>query len=71
MPAAVEPDLGHDERPVLGHVLQAREIGLEPIRLLEEDVEADEIEERQLQVLGRGVVDVRDQRRGVLDLAAR
>ena len=51
--AAVEPDLRHEQRPVAGEVLQAGEIGLEPLARLEIDVEADEVEERQLEVLGR------------------
>src|SRR4029450_9224996 len=37
VPAAVEPDLGHDEWPVLGHVLQAREGGLEHSTVLRAD----------------------------------
>ena len=32
VPAAVEPDLGHDQRAVAGEVLQPRQVGLEPVR---------------------------------------
>ena len=60
--SAVEPDLAHQQRPVAGEVLQPREVRLEARSLrLEVDVEADEVEERQLQVLGRRVVDVGDE----------
>ena len=50
------------QRPLAGDVVEAREVGLERLLGLEVDVEADEVEERQLQVLGRGVVDVGDER---------
>ena len=52
--------------PVAGDVLEAGEIGLELGARLEEDVEADEVDEGQLEVLGAGVVDVGDERLGVL-----
>ena len=44
----VEAGLGHDQRAVAGDVLQPREVGLELRARLEEDVEADEVDERQL-----------------------
>ena len=68
---AVEADLGDEQRPIAGEVLQAREIGVELITRLEVDVEADEVEERQPQVLGRGVVDVRDEPSGSSAFTAR
>ena len=47
--AAVEPDLGHQQRAVAGEVLQPRRGRPRGrSRCLEEDVEADEVEERQL-----------------------
>ena len=42
-------------------VCKRRQVGLELLFRFEEDVEADEIEERELKVFGRGVVDVRDE----------
>ena len=59
--AAVEADLGDDERKVVGDVLKPRQVGVEGLRSLEVDVEARQVEERQVQVLGRGEVDVGDQ----------
>src|SRR5256886_2530036 len=50
----VEAQLTHEERPVPGDVLQARQVGLEAVLRLEIHVEADEVEERQPQVFGRG-----------------
>src|SRR5439155_21700419 len=61
----VEAQLAHEERPVPGDVLQARQVRLEALLRLEIDVEADEIEEREPEVFGRGVVDVRHQPLGV------
>ena len=66
--AAVEPELGHQQRPVAGDVLQAGEVGRDCESRLEVDVEADEVEEGQLEVLGRRVVDVGDERRRILVL---
>jgi hypothetical protein len=63
---AVEPDLGQHQRSIAGEVLEPGEVGLQPVAILEVDVEAVEVEERQLQVLGGGIVDVRDQRAGIL-----
>ena len=58
------------QRPVAGDVLEPREVGLELRARLEEHVEADEVDERQLEVLGARVVDVGDERARVLLLAA-
>ena len=63
---AVEAELGHHQRAIVGQVLQPREIALELLAALEVDVEGEEVEARQPQVLGRGEVDVGDQRAGVL-----
>ena len=46
--SAVEAGLGDHERAVAGDVLQPRQVGLELRPGLEEDVEADEVEEREL-----------------------
>src|SRR5205085_1011389 len=59
--AAVQSHLGEHQRPVPCKVLQAGEVGLEPLSLLEVDVEAEEIEKRELEVLGRRKIDVRDE----------
>ena len=50
-------------------VLEPGEVGLELRPGLEEDVEADDVHERQLEVLRAGVVDVGDERPRVLVLA--
>jgi hypothetical protein len=49
--AAVEADLGHQERPLAAQVVQSQEIVGEALPRLEVDVEADEIEERELEEL--------------------
>ena len=54
----VESQFAHDERSVTGDILQTPQVRLEPRRGLEVDVEAHEIEERELEVFRRGVVDV-------------
>ena len=60
--AAVEADLGDQQRPLAGDVVEARQVRLERSVGLEVDVEADKVEEGQLQVLGGRVVDVGDER---------
>src|SRR2546422_3333306 len=55
----VQAQLAHEERPVPSDVLQARQVRLEAVLRLEVDVEADEVEERQPEVLGRGIVEDR------------
>ena len=65
---AVEPDLAEQERAVTRQVVQAGQIGAQAVGGLEIDVEAHEIHERELEVFGRRVVDVRDERAGI-DLA--
>ena len=61
VPAAVETDLGEEERPVARDVLQARQVRLQARARLQVHVEADEVEEGKLQVLGRRIVHVRDE----------
>ena len=68
MPVAVQPDLGHEERTLPGDVLQPGEVSLQLRLRLEIDVEANQVDERQLQVFGRGVIDVRHEAGGVLVL---
>ena len=65
---AVEPQLAHDERPIAGDVLQAGEVRVESLLRLEVDVEAHEVEERQLEVFRRGIVHVGDEPARVLVL---
>src|SRR5438093_633882 len=57
-----------DQRPVAGHVLQAGEVGAEPLLRFEVDVEADQVQEGEVEVLGRGIVDVGDEGAGILRL---
>ena len=63
--SAVEAGLGDDQGPVAADVLEPREIGLELRTGLQEDVEADDVDERKLEVLRARVVDVGDERPGV------
>ena len=63
--AGIKPGLAQDQRPIAGQRLQPGEVGLEFFRRLEEHVEAEEIDERELQVFRGGVVDVGDQRAGI------
>jgi len=51
-----------------GDVLESRQIGAEIGALAEGDVEGVDIDERELQVLGRGEVGVRHQTVGILVL---
>src|SRR4029077_1280877 len=59
---AVQPDLGQHQRTVVGQVVQPVQVGDERLAALEEDVEADEVEEVELEVLGSRIVDVSDKR---------
>ena len=68
--AAVQSDLGEHERQIAGDVLEARQIGRELPARLEKDIEAREIEERQLQVGGGRIVHVGDERGGCCCFAA-
>ena len=65
---AVEAELAQHERAIARQVVQAGKVGLEAIARLEIDVEAHEVEERQPQVLGGRVVDVRDEAVRILRL---
>ncbi len=67
---AVEADLAHEQRAVTGDVVQPGQIGGQPLARFEVDVEADDVEERQLQVLRRRIVHVGDERAGI-DLLGR
>src|SRR5919198_2062388 len=66
VPPTVEPNLAQDQWPIASDVVQTSEVRLEVRLPFEINVEAHQIEERQVQVLRRGVVDVGDQRVGVL-----
>src|SRR5262249_59518505 len=50
-----------DQRPVADQVLQPKQIAAKLFWVVQVDVERHEVEERQVQVLGGGVVGVRDQ----------
>ena len=58
---AVEPELAHDQRAVAREVLQPRHVRFEPVLRFQVDVEAHEIQERQLEILGGGIVHVSDE----------
>ncbi len=66
VPAAVQPDLRHDEGPVADQILKPREVGGQALLGLQIHVEAREVEERELEVLRGGIVHVRHQARGIL-----
>ena len=61
----VHADLAHQQRSLARDVLKTREIGLETILRLEIDVETGEVEKGQAQVLGRRIVGVRHETRGI------
>ena len=63
---AVGAQLGEHQRLLAGQVLEPREVAAELRRVLQVDVERDKVDERQPQVLGARVVDVGDERAGVL-----
>src|SRR5215208_5294541 len=58
----IEPELGKQKRPIAGKVLQPREVGLERGLGLEEDVEADQTNNRDAKVLGARVIHEREMR---------
>ena len=68
VPPAVEPDLAHHEGALTRKGLQPREVGAQALLRLEVDVVADEVEEVEPQILGGGIVHVRDQGVGRLAL---
>jgi hypothetical protein len=61
VPPAVKPELGDQKRSISRDVVEAPEIGLQELVGLEVDVEADQVEKRELEILGRGIVDVGDE----------
>ena len=63
--AAIESGLGDEQRPVAAEVLQTCQVRGVGLLLLEEDVAGGEVEKGQLQVLGRGKVDVGEEALGV------
>ena len=66
VPVTVQSHLGHDQWAVPGDVVQAAEVGIQAFLRFQINVEAGEIEERKLQILGGWVIDVGDQAFGVL-----
>src|ERR687897_3758799 len=66
VPATVETDLREEQRAVTGQVVESREIRIESRRMLEVDVEADEIDEREIEILRRRIVHVGHERARVL-----
>ena len=60
MTAAVEPDLGEDQRPIAREVVESREVGLEALLGLEVDIEAGQVDKPELEILRRRIVHVRD-----------
>ncbi len=53
---AVEPELAHHQRAVAGEVLEPGDVAVESFLRFEVDVEAQQVQERQPQVFGGGVV---------------
>ena len=60
--AAVEPDLGENQGPIAREVVEPGEVGVQLLPRFQVHVEGDDVQEGQVQVLGRGEVDVRDRR---------
>src|SRR5690606_5169276 len=65
---AVQPQLSHHQRTLARQVLEPVQVRGQTVRLLEEDVEADEVQEVEPEVLGGRIVHVRGERRRVLRL---
>src|SRR5438445_4007678 len=65
MPQAIQPDLAHQQRAVAGDGVQVGQVGVKPVRRFQIDVEADQVEKRELQVLGGGIVDVGEKPVGI------
>ena len=57
----VDADLREDEGMVTGDCLEARDVSLERVGLLQEDVERDEVEKGELEILSRRIVGVCDE----------
>jgi hypothetical protein len=68
VPLRVEAHLAQQQRPVAGQVLEPRQIRVETLARLEVDVEAHEVQEWQVEVFGRGIVDVSDEAARILSL---
>ena len=68
VPTTIEPDLRHDQGSVTGKVVESGQVRLEALLRFQVDVEACEIDERETQVLGRGIVHVGDEPAGILGL---
>ena len=64
LPQAVGAGFGHEQRLVTGDVLQARQVRAEIALAMQVHVERDQVDERQVEVLGRRIVDVREERVG-------
>ena len=65
---AVQPDLAQQQWSFTSDVLQSGKVSLQAFPRLQVDVEREQIEKRQLEVFGCGVVDVRDETVGILFL---
>jgi hypothetical protein len=63
--SAVEPDLGQNQGTIIGEIVQACHVGGKTLGRLEVHVEADEIREGELQVLGRRIIHVCHERCGI------
>ena len=61
MLTTVQADLGHEQGAVCGEVLEPREVGVVALGFFEIDVIGVEVHRRDPQILGRRIVDIRDQ----------
>jgi hypothetical protein len=66
MPHTVETQLGQQQRAVAADVLQTRQVGLQLTLSLQIDIERNHIEKGQVEVFRRRIIDVGDDRLGVL-----
>src|SRR5437016_5172657 len=64
----VQTNLCHHQRSLVGEVLQPRQVGIEGRLSLQINIEADDIEEWQLQVFGRRIVNISEETCGIFCL---
>src|SRR5207247_2657418 len=62
---AVEADFRHEQGPVAGDVVKSGQVGVQAGLGLEIDVEANEIEKRELEIFGGRIIDVGHQAVGI------
>ena len=59
VPTTIQPDFSQQQRPVPGKILKPGQVRFQTILGLEVHVEAHQVEKRQVQIFGRGIVHIR------------